>query len=153
MTDKHWTTRVADWNNPGDQADIRHIREQVFINEQNVPVELEWDELDKTSSHLLVTTRGKQPVATARIHMPDGSPAAHIGRMSVLPGYRRQGIASEMLSMLIELAMENSCESIELNAQTTAIPLYEKHGFRAVGEEFPDAGIPHYKMLYTVNRS
>jgi len=152
MIDKNRTAWFADWGNPHDQANIRHIREQVFIKEQHVPVELEWDELDETCTHLLATNPAGQPIATARIHIDGSGSTAHIGRMSVLPAYRHQGIASEMLSMLLGVATTQHCDTVELNAQTTAIPFYELHGFKKVGDEFLDAGIPHFKMLYTLSK-
>jgi len=150
MTETSWTIRIADWHNPTDQAAIRDIREQVFIKEQHVPVELEWDELDETCTHLLATLASGQAIATARIHLPENTQTCNIGRMSVLAEYRHQGIASQMLSRLKTTATDNNVNRIELNAQTTAIPFYVQHGFEQSGNEFLDAGIPHYKMFYTV---
>ncbi|MGD8812250.1 MAG: GNAT family N-acetyltransferase [Thioalkalispiraceae bacterium] len=124
-----------------DENAIRLIREQVFINEQHVPVELEWDGLDDEAIHLLVTTN-KHPVATARL-LADG----HIGRMAVLPGFRRQGIGSTMLSRLVELAKQKGLSSVFLSAQVAAIDFYQKHGFTIDSDVYMDAGIPHRDMV------
>jgi len=151
MTKVKREIRIADWHDPKDQAAIRNIREQVFIREQNVPAELEWDELDAVCIHLLVSLPGGKAIATSRILFPETGKNAYIGRISVLAEYRHQGIASDMLNILKEITKKNNTfEMIQLNAQTTAIPFYTQHGFSPVGEEFLDADIPHYKMFYTI---
>jgi len=73
------------------------VRRSVFIDEQQVPEELEWDEFDESSHHVLVTDAANRPLATGRIK-PDG----HIGRMAVLPEYRQQGVGSAMLAALLD---------------------------------------------------
>ena len=126
------------WNK--NQEALSEIRRTVFIQEQQVPEELEWDEFDQDSIHILVTDNSK-PVATARMK-PDG----HIGRMAVLKDYRHSGIGSEILKALIQSAKDLHLESVYLHAQTVAIPFYEKQGFQVYSDEFLDAGIPHKSM-------
>lgn len=146
MTD--WDITLTQWSTHADQVAMKSIREQVFILEQNVPVELEWDDLDAQCIHCLVFNADKTPIATARIH--NENTLAHIGRMAVLKPYRQQGVATSMLSSLLEQARLNGVKTVVLNAQTTAIGFYQRAGFVAVGDEFDDAGIPHYKMTLKI---
>lgn len=121
---------------------LSSIRRHVFIEEQNVPEELEWDEFDESASHVLVSVDKQQTVATGRIKT-DG----HIGRMAVLAAYRKQGIGSEILLTLLNMAKNKNIKSVYLHAQVSAIGFYEKHGFICSSQEFLDAGIPHKSML------
>ncbi len=122
------------------QQHIMSVRNTVFINEQNVPVELEIDEHDPDCLHLLAHDNDKA-IGTARL-LDDG----HIGRMCVLKEYRLQGVATEMLLMLITHAFNNGIKSLKLNAQLSAIPFYEKTGFKVDSDVFLDANIEHKSM-------
>lgn len=130
--------RRADWDL--DRAALRHVRTRVFIEEQKVPAELEWDELDHTSLHVLALA-GDEPVGTGRL-TPDG----HIGRMAVMPSWRGRGVGAALLQHLMQVARARGDAACELNAQVSAVGFYERFGFRAEGEEFMDAGIPHRLM-------
>lgn len=134
------TIKIADFNK--DFSNIEKIRTDVFINEQKVPYELEWDEHDKDSIHILAYYKSK-PVATARL-LKDG----HIGRMAVLKDYRNQHIGENMLKFLLDIANKNSINTIELSAQEHAIEFYKKYGFSVISDVYMDAGIPHYDMKY-----
>jgi len=120
---------------------LRSIREQVFIVEQNVPEALEWDEYDGDAIHILVQDGDNKPIATARL-LTDG----HIGRMAVLSPWRRQGVGTAMLRVLLEYCREKNMNPY-LDAQTHALGFYEKMGFKTMGDEFLDAGIPHRRMI------
>ncbi len=124
---------------------LRAIRAAVFIHEQHVPEAMEWDEFDAISVHLLAHDTAGQPVGTARL-LPDG----HIGRMAVLKEWRGQGIGSAMLRKLLQELTQRHQRKALLNAQTSAVPFYEKFGFRVLGEEFMEAGIPHVKMTLSL---
>ena len=89
------TLRTADWAR--DQHVLQSIREAVFVHEQNVPVELEWDGLDPDCAHVIAYVDNDEAVATGRL-LPDG----HIGRIAVLKAWRRHGIGSRVLQSLIE---------------------------------------------------
>lgn len=123
-------------------SEISDIRTTVFIEEQNVPVELEWDEFDNDSTHILAYYDNKV-VGTARL-LNDG----HIGRMAVLKEYRNRNIGENMLKYLLELAKNRSITKIELSAQEHAIEFYKKYGFTITSDVYIDAGIPHYNMKY-----
>lgn len=135
--------RVVRWEEA--EPALRVIRTAVFIHEQHVPEVLEWDEFDVISVHLLARDAAGQPVGTARL-LPDG----HIGRMAVLKEWRGQGIGSAMLHKLLQEMMRRHQHEAQLNAQTSAVPFYEKFGFRVSGEEFMEAGIPHVKMTLSL---
>ncbi len=145
-----WHIRLTKWSKLNDQEAIKSIREQVFINEQNVPVELEWDNLDEQCLHCLVSDADGISVATARLLQDKKH--AHIGRMAVLKPYRQQGIGSMMLTTLLEQAKKIGVIKIDINAQTSAMSFYQRAGFIAVGDKFDDAGIPHYKMTLQLGK-
>ncbi len=136
------TLRLADWQK--DQAAIKAVRTSVFIDEQNIPQDLEWDEHDEHSFHLLTLTAAGEAIATGRLQR-DGK----IGRIAVLAHWRRQGIASAVVGRLVDLARQQAIATPYLYAQVSALPLYEKHGFVSTGDTFPEAGIPHIKMQLT----
>lgn len=130
---------LGDWNALRDEA--RAIRYTVFVEEQGVPVELEWDAFDADSVHAIARDDSGRALATGRL-LPDG----HIGRMAVLATARGQGVGSEVLQALIDHARERGDASVVLNAQTHAAAFYARHGFVAEGEEFFEAGIAHIAM-------
>jgi len=135
-----YTIRSANWQDDG--LLLRIIRETVFVKEQQVPVELEWDEFDNDCLHLLAIDTSGRPIGTARL-LSDG----HIGRMAVLKEWRGKGVGSAMLRRLLEEAKKRHIRQVVLNAQTVAAGFYRKFGFQVEGEEFIDAGIPHVKMI------
>lgn len=134
------TIEIADWGH--DAQILRTIREAVFVDEQNVPLELEWDNLDPQCTHVIAYVDGGKPVATGRLDA-DG----HIGRLAVLKPWRGHGIGSQVLRELMAIAQSKGLQTCALNAQTHAIAFYERHGFVAEGGEFDDAGIAHRHMV------
>ncbi len=134
-----FTIRILSWHEAAGLA--RPIREQVFLIEQHVPRELEWDEWDAPSEHAVATSEDGRPIGTARL-LPDG----RIGRMAVLVEWRRAGVGSALLRALLERARQRGMRSIVLHAQTHAAGFYRRLGFTERGEEFLEAGIPHLEM-------
>ena len=120
---------------------LQAIRKTVFIIEQNVPEELEWDGLDAQCLHLIAMDSQGQAIACARLLA-----SGHIGRMAVLSEWRGRGVGAALLRMLLDIAPRQSHTEVFLNAQTYAVGFYEKYGFERLGDEFLDAGIPHFKM-------
>ncbi len=143
MNDPIFTVTVANWKT--EQADIRSVREQVFVREQNVPLALEWDGLDPDCIHVLARDAAGAPIGTARL-----CHNGHIGRMAVLSPWRGHGVGSALLKRLLALARREGYAEAHLNAQTSAVGFYEYHGFQAEGEVFMDAGIPHRRMLLSL---
>jgi predicted GNAT family N-acyltransferase len=131
--------RIADWER--EHEAMRAVRSEVFILEQHIPPEEEWDELDPLCVHLLAVDSESTPVGTGRL-TPDGQ----IGRMSVLRPSRHQGIGTALLERLLDSARERGLRECRLNAQDHAIGFYSRHGFAAYGEGFLEGGIPHRRM-------
>ena len=142
---KRWIVRRADWH--ANRAELQSIRRKVFVEEQRVPEDLEWDEEDARCQHVLAHAPNGEAVGTGRL-LADG----HIGRMAVLEPWRRRGIGSALLVTLLEIAREHRFESVRLHAQTHALGFYAKHGFTPVGDEFMEAGIPHYMMVLCLSQ-
>jgi predicted GNAT family N-acyltransferase len=138
MTDNFHIEEVS-WQ--AAQADLRRIRTRVFIEEQQVPEELEWDGLDEDCWHVLARSPQGEAIGTGRL-LRDG----HIGRMAVLSPWRVKGVGTALLLRLLEIARREGLDHIELAAQNQAIPFYERLGFTPFGKEFMDAGIPHHNM-------
>jgi predicted GNAT family N-acyltransferase len=130
---------LGDWATQ--QPDARAIREEVFIIEQNVPIELEWDEMDAVSLHAVAYGAEGQAIGTARL-LPDG----HIGRMAVRKAARRTGVGSAILQTLMRQAAKRGDQSVLLHAQTHAEAFYAHYGFVQEGSAFEEAGIPHIVM-------
>ena len=133
------SVRIVSWQH--EASALRTIRTAVFIQEQQVPEALEWDEFDAVSVHALAFNDAGQPVGTARL-IPDG----HIGRMAVLKQWRGQGFGGALLQALLQELRQRRQKKAMLNAQTYAVPFYQKFGFNVCSEVFMEAGIPHVKM-------
>ena len=118
----------------------RMVRQRVFIDEQKVPVELEWDNADETAIHLLASL-DDQLVACARV-LSDG----HIGRMAVLPEWRGQGVGMALLLQAIQICRELEITHARLSAQTHATGFYQKAGFEICSQPYIDAGLLHVDM-------
>jgi len=123
------------------KAAAEAIRYEVFVIEQNVPVELEWDEMDVVSLHAIASDVSDEVVGTGRL-LPDG----HIGRMAVRKSARGVGVGSEILQALMAEAKRRGDLTVVLHAQIQAVPFYARFGFVREGDEFMEAGIPHICM-------
>ena len=124
-----------------DFQDLRAVREPVFVVEQQVPLELEWDELDPKCRHVIARDDAHRPIGTGRL-----TPEHKIGRMAVLKEWRGRGVGEALLLALIEQARELGLPEVSLHAQVDAIGFYEKFGFEGYGERFEEAGIQHQSM-------
>ncbi|MBI6896896.1 GNAT family N-acetyltransferase [Pseudomonas putida] len=133
------SVRLADWHK--DNTDIHRIRSAVFVAEQHVPPELEFDAEDPTAVHFLAM-EGDYPIGTARL-LPDGT----IGRVSVLKDWRGLHVGDALMRAVIVEAQNRDLKQQRLSAQVHATPFYERLGFRVVSEEFLEAGIPHVDMV------
>jgi len=131
--------RLGDW--PSDEHTAKTIRQAVFVEEQGVPAELEWDGDDSSAISILAFSPEGQAIGTARL-----LPSGQIGRMAVLADWRNRGAGSLMLGYLLHLVPPRARSSLWLNAQRDALGFYRRHGFEAVGAEFLEAGIPHQRM-------
>ncbi|HET7674072.1 MAG TPA: GNAT family N-acetyltransferase, partial [Gammaproteobacteria bacterium] len=143
MTDQAFTVRAADWK--ADAPLLRPIRQAVFIDEQRVPEELEWDELDIHCLHALALDTSGTPIGCGRL-TTDGK----IGRMAVLAPWRKAGVGGAILRFLIDEARRRGATECRLDAQIEAVDFYHRHGFIAEGDEFLDANIRHRRMRLTL---
>jgi predicted GNAT family N-acyltransferase len=135
---------ATDWRS--DRQRLSLIRRAVFVEEQRVPEELEWDADDAGAIHLLAVDADDTPIGCARL-LPDG----HIGRMAVLQSWRGKGVGRALLQKALELARAQGHAIVRLSAQTHAAGFYRRHGFIAEGDEYLEAGIPHLAMTISFN--
>lgn len=120
------------------------LRREVFMVEQGVSYEEEFDDLDDQAIHLLATVDGA-PAGTTRL-LTEGT-TGKIGRVCVAKAFRGTGLGAKLLEASItRLQNISGLTCLKLGAQTYALGFYEKHGFRAYGKEYDDAGIPHRWM-------
>ncbi len=120
---------------------LRAIREAVFIREQNVPAELEWDGKDDACRHALALSLNGDAIGCGRMQ-----PNGHIGRVAVLPQWRKQKVGTAIIEALLDEARSRGYKQVDVDAQIHAIPFYQNFGFIEHGKEFLDAGMPHKKM-------
>ena len=123
-----------------DEQSIRAIRESVFVDEQGISAEIDFDGLDATAVHALAYLNDNA-VGTGRM-LADG----HIGRIAILKEYRGQKVGSKIVCSFIDEAVKKDYRRVYLGSQKHANEFYQRLGFTAYGEEFIDAGIVHISM-------
>lgn len=132
-----------------ERADALAVRERVFVEEQDVPMDRERDGRDDEAVHL-VAYDGDSPVGAARLRDygdHDGDRVGKLERVAVLPERRGEGLGTRLTREAERVAREEGFDRLRLDAQTHATGFYERLGYEAVGEVFPDAGIPHRSMV------
>lgn len=139
MIEDRFRVEPADWH--VDQADLKFVRTEVFILGQNIPEAEEWDELDARSIHVIARDNENRPIGTGRL-----TPDDKIGRMAVLDSWRGQHVGAAIMRALIERARAQQRSSLEMHAQSYAIPFYQRFGFEPYGDEFVECDIPHRMM-------
>lgn len=125
----------------------RHVREVVFIEEQGIDPELEYDDLDPVCVHV-VGTVDAEPVTTARLRLVEDG-VGKVERVATLKAARGNGYAQEVMFEIERVANSQGMHTLKLGAQLTALPFYERLGYEAYGDEFLDANIPHRMMKKT----
>ncbi|HEY9066681.1 MAG TPA: YbgC/FadM family acyl-CoA thioesterase [Burkholderiaceae bacterium] len=137
--------RTGGWDQLGTAA--RAVREQVFIAEQKIPLELEWDDADRDAIHVVAFNRFDMPLATGRLLLPQQAmEPARIGRVAVSRVLRNGGVGRQVLDALIDAARSRGVRELALHAQVSAQRFYERAGFVPHGEVFSEAGIAHIEM-------
>jgi predicted GNAT family N-acyltransferase len=134
-----FTVRLATWRD--DAPALQAVRREVFIVEQRVPENLEWDEVDSQCVHALAHDRSGAPIGCGRL-LAD----AYVGRMAVLAPWRGRGVGAALLACLVDEARRRGDARVRLNAQVQAMPFYAQFGFTAEGPPFEEAGIAHQAM-------
>ena len=138
---------LAGWRELGDAAGA--IRRQVFIEEQGIPADMEWDAADMSCLHALARNRFGMPLATGRMleHVPG---VAKIGRMAVLRAMRGTQIGRQVLDALMAEARKQGYREVLLHAQLSAENFYLRAGFQRRGQPFEEAGIGHVEMVRAI---
>jgi len=140
MSPPGFTILRADWER--DWQTIRALRATVFVVEQGIDAELEWDGMDKYCLHSLALAPDGEVIGTGRLQ-PDG----RIGRMAVRKAWRNKGVGTALLEHLVCAARDRGDHNVWLSAQARAVSFYVQHGFTSDGDSYLEAGIPHQKML------
>ena len=133
--------KLGDWTTL--QHDAQAIRHEVFVVEQKIPADLEWDIMDAQCLHAVAYDETGLPVGTGRL-LPDG----HIGRMAVKESARGSGVGAAILRLLMAQAKQRGELGVQLNAQATVETFYQREGFSRDGNLFDEAGIPHIHMTH-----
>jgi predicted GNAT family N-acyltransferase len=134
---------IGEW--PLMQTAAQAVRTAVFVQEQGIAPEDEWDADDATALHAVLFDVNGQPLGNARLLQPSAN-TAKVGRMAVLRKMRGKGYGARLLQALIRNAIELGHKEVRLSAQRTAEGFYAAHGFELVGEPFDEVGIPHVEM-------
>jgi YbgC/YbaW family acyl-CoA thioester hydrolase len=130
-------------------AQAHPIRKTVFIDEQHIPAELEWDTADETALHAVAVNRFGQALGTGRL-LAQGGGVGKIGRMAVLRDVRGGRVGQAVLQALIAGAREQGLSTVVLHAQESAVGFYLRSGFVPRGERFEEAGIAHQEMVLSL---
>ncbi|KQX13203.1 acetyltransferase [Streptomyces sp. Root431] len=139
---------------PEDREACFAVRREVFVEEQGVPQELEYDTYDTTAVHVLAVREDGLPLGTGRLlHGADAlgrtggdASVGSLGRLAVAKAARGLGVGAALVRGIEDAARERGLAAVDLHAQTHALGFYERLGYEAYGPEFPDAGIPHRSM-------
>jgi len=147
-----YAVRVAE--DPADQEACFAVRKEVFVAEQGVPQELEYDEYDAVATHVLAVRDDGTPLGTGRLLHGEAAAAktdgdltvGSLGRLAVTKEARGLGVGVALVRAIEDAARARGLAAVDLHAQTHALGFYERLGYEAYGPEFPDAGIPHLAM-------
>lgn len=141
------TVETGNWDTLGEGAGA--LRRAVFIEEQNIPKELEWDAHDAVVLHAVARNRIGQVIATGRL-LPAEDGVSHIGRVAVHRNLRGGGHGAAVMKALEEAAQARGDRVVALNAQRSAESFYARLGYLPQGDGFEEAGIPHIEMRRTL---
>jgi YbgC/YbaW family acyl-CoA thioester hydrolase len=139
--------RLGSWKEL--EREARELRTEVFLEEQKVPVKMEWDEFDASALHAVAFNRMGTPIATGRLLQPDAgdtSGTVRIGRMAVTRVLRGSGLGRDILLALMQRARDQGQRKVVLHAQRSAEGFYQRQGYVVQGEPFVEAGIDHIEM-------
>ncbi|MFB7832441.1 GNAT family N-acetyltransferase [Streptomyces sp. NPDC056056] len=146
--------RVREAAAPEDREACFAVRREVFVGEQGVPPELEYDTYDTTAVHVLAVREDGLPLGTGRLLLgadavgKTGADASvgSLGRLAVSKAARGLGVGAALVRGIEAVARERGLTAVDLHAQTHALGFYERLGYEAYGPEFPDADMPHRAM-------
>ncbi|MFC5269576.1 GNAT family N-acetyltransferase [Adhaeribacter terreus] len=131
--------------NKQDLETVFNIRQKVFVEEQNVSPEEEYDEFEETAAHYLASYNG-EPAGVARWRETENG--VKLERFAVLENFRNKEVGGHILKRVLQdVKAAHPDKTVYLHAQLKAIPFYERHGFQKVGEQFSECDIEHFKMV------
>lgn len=137
--------RIEPADYKADFKDLRAVRDSVFIIEQHIPADLEQDDKDPHSHHVIARDNHHDPVGTGRL-----TPEGHIGRIAVLHQWRNQDVGQSLLRALIERAQKQGLTQVTLDTPTSASGFFQKFGFVGEGKVFSVAGNEFQRMSMTL---
>ncbi|MFK4147574.1 GNAT family N-acetyltransferase [Streptomyces sp. NPDC004065] len=147
-----YTVRLA--QDPADREACFAVRKQVFVAEQGVPEDIEYDALDAVAVHVLAVREDGLPLGTGRLLHGEAAAdrtggdlsVGSLGRLAVAQEARGLGVGAALVRAIEDAARALGLTAVDLHAQTHALGFYERLGYEAYGPEFPDAGIAHRAM-------
>ncbi|MFJ9816250.1 GNAT family N-acetyltransferase [Streptomyces sp. NPDC101151] len=147
-----YTVRIAE--DPADREACFAVRKEVFVVEQGVPQDIEYDAYDAVAVHVLAVREDGVPLGTGRLLFGEAAAGktggdasvGSLGRLAVAGAARGLGVGVALVRAVEEAARARGLAAVDLHAQTHALGFYERLGYEAYGPEFPDAGIPHRAM-------
>jgi len=152
MSSPSYVLRVAE--DPADREACFAVRKEVFVGEQGVPEDLEYDAYDAVAVHVLAVREDGVPLGTGRLLYGEEAggktggevSVGSLGRLAVMPEARGLGVGAALVRAVEDAARARGLAAVDLHAQTHALGFYERLGYVAYGPEFPDAGIAHRAM-------
>ncbi|MGQ4436937.1 MULTISPECIES: GNAT family N-acetyltransferase [unclassified Streptomyces] len=152
MSPMPYAVRVVE--DPADREACFAVRKEVFVVEQGVAQEIEYDAYDAVATHVLAVREDGTPLGTGRLLFGEAAAAktggdptvGSLGRLAVSKEARGLGVGVALVRAIEDAARARGLAAVDLHAQTHALGFYERLGYEAYGPEFPDAGIPHRAM-------
>jgi predicted GNAT family N-acyltransferase len=147
-----YVVRVAE--DPADREACFRVRKEVFVGEQGVPEDIEYDAYDAVAVHVLAVREDGVPLGTGRLLHGEAAAGktggdvtvGSLGRLAVTQAARGLGVGAALVRAVEDAARVRGLVAVDLHAQTHALEFYERLGYVAYGPDFPDAGIPHRAM-------
>jgi len=136
--------------NSSDLSNLFEVRKKVYVDELNVPIELEFDEYDETAFHFVVEV-DDFIVGTARLVVLDNE--GNIGRVCILKDFRRKGLGTKLITSIIHASINMGLDRLIVEAKINALSFYKKIGFVTEGNEYLEVGVPHKKMFLMLKKS
>ncbi|NUQ97782.1 MAG: GNAT family N-acetyltransferase [Streptomyces sp.] len=152
MSTRAYVVRVAE--DPADREACFAVRKEVFVGEQGVPEDVEYDAYDAVAVHVLAVREDGVPLGTGRLLHGEAAAAkvggdltvGSLGRLAVAKEARGLGVGIALVRAIEDAARARGLAAVDLHAQTHALGFYERLGYEAYGPEYPEAGIPHRAM-------
>ncbi|MEW2557280.1 GNAT family N-acetyltransferase [Streptomyces griseorubiginosus] len=152
MSTPAYEVRVAE--DPADREACFTVRKEVFVGEQGVPEDIEYDAYDAVALHVLAVRADGVPLGTGRLLFGEAAAGktggdasvGSLGRLAVTQAARGLGVGAALVRAIEDAARARGLAAVDLHAQTHALGFYERLGYVAYGPEFPDAGIAHRAM-------